>query len=134
MCRIPEGRIYVHADPKRIGQVLNNLISNAIKFTPSEGGRITLVVRTEGGGGFANGFAVVSVADTGQGIDPDELDRVFERYTQTTTQATAGEHGSGLGLSIAKKLIEQHGGQIWVESKKGLGSIFTFKLPLVAEA
>lgn len=124
---LPEGPLRVHADRKRIGQVLNNLISNAIKFS-SQGGAITVQARTK------DDLVHVSVRDTGQGIDPEELDQVFESYTQTGTKATGGEHGSGLGLSIAKKLIEQHGGEIWVESKQGVGSQFTFTLPLAEEA
>jgi signal transduction histidine kinase/pSer/pThr/pTyr-binding forkhead associated (FHA) protein len=125
--RLPEGSLIVLADPKRLSQVLNNLISNAIKYS-SQGGQILLTVSREGD------VARVAVQDTGQGIAPEDLDKVFETYEQTKTQATAGEHGAGLGLSIAKKLIEQHGGKIWVESKKGTGSRFTFSLPLAPES
>lgn len=84
-----------------------------------------LSLRREGGA------VRVSVQDTGQGIAPEDLDKVFASYEQTKTLATAGEHGAGLGLSIAKKLIEEHGGEIWVESREGVGSRFTFSLPLV---
>jgi signal transduction histidine kinase len=117
----PNDEMWVLADPKRIQQVLNNLVSNAIKYSTS-GGMITLRVKPAGE------FVEISVQDTGQGIAPDDLDKVFATYEQTRTQATAGEHGAGLGLSIAKKLVELHGGEIWVESKAGVGSRFTFSL------
>jgi signal transduction histidine kinase len=120
---LPDGQLTVRADPKRVNQILGNLISNAIKFS-NPGGRITLTVRTEGA------KVLVSVADTGQGISPSDVDRIFGQYEQAEAQATAGEHGSGLGLSIAKKLIELHGGEIWVDSKPGMGARFTFTLPL----
>ncbi|MGE0711398.1 MAG: ATP-binding protein [Planctomycetota bacterium] len=122
--RVPDGRLVVQADPRRIQQVLNNLISNAIKYS-SQGGTIVLALRRH------DGFVQVSVEDTGQGIAADDLDKVFASYEQTKTLATAGEHGAGLGLSIAKALVEQHGGEIWVESVVGVGSRFTFSLPLL---
>lgn len=119
--KAPSGELWVLADPKRIQQVLNNLVSNAIKFSTT-GGSIALRLK-------ANSSRVeVSVQDTGQGIAPEDLEKVFASYEQTKTRATAGEHGAGLGLSIAKKLVELHGGDIWVESKPGVGSRFTFSL------
>lgn len=121
--RLPAGELSVTADPKRVGQILGNLISNAIKFS-NPGGRVVLSVRRE------PERALVSVADTGQGISPSDAERIFSRYEQAEAQATAGEHGSGLGLSIAKKLIELHGGSIWVDSAPGEGALFTFALPL----
>ncbi|HBP18325.1 MAG TPA: hypothetical protein DEA08_11105 [Planctomycetes bacterium] len=120
--RVPGEALVVIADPKRVRQVLNNLISNAIKY--SSQGTITLSLERKGK------QVEVAVQDTGQGIAPDEIDKVFAKYEQTRTLATAGEHGAGLGLSIAKRLVEEHGGQIWVESKQGVGSRFTFSLPL----
>ena len=119
---IPAAPLWVLADPKRIQQVLNNLVSNAIKFS-SPGGTIIL------GLGAGPDLVEVFVQDTGQGIAPDDLEKVFASYEQTKTLATAGEHGAGLGLSIAKKLVEQHGGEIWVDSRPGVGSRFTFSLP-----
>jgi signal transduction histidine kinase len=119
---VPAGVQPVCADPKRIQQVLNNLVSNAIKFS-NPGALISLGVRREAE------LVLVSVADTGQGIESVELDKIFASYEQASARATAGEDGSGLGLSIAKKLIEHHGGKIWVESRPGVGSKFTFSLP-----
>ncbi len=110
-------------DPQRIGQVLNNLLHNAMKFSRAED-NVTL-------GAHRVGDSIeLSVADTGQGIAPEDLPRVFGRFEQGSSQATCGEYGSGLGLAIAKKLVELHGGRIWVDSKKGVGTKFTFSLPL----
>lgn len=116
---LPRARV----DARRVQQVLNNLVSNAVKFS-SKGGAITLSARE------VDGEIQVSVTDTGQGIDASEVDKIFGQFEQASAQATAGERGSGLGLAIAKKLVELHGGRIWVESKKGVGSKFTFTLPL----
>lgn len=110
-------------DARRIQQVLNNLVSNACKFS-SEGDTITLsVARIEGGLEFA-------VTDTGQGISQEDMTKLFTRFEQGSSRATKGERGTGLGLAIAKKIVELHGGQIWVESKKGVGSRFVFTLPV----
>jgi signal transduction histidine kinase len=113
----------VSHDPRRIGQVLNNLLNNAMKFSRS-GDTITIGAHTMGS------TVEISVSDTGQGIAPEEVRNIFQRFEQTSTQAVNGERGSGLGLAIAKKLVEMHEGQIWVDSKKGVGSKFTFSLPL----
>jgi signal transduction histidine kinase len=119
--RGPLPRVWL--DPRRVHQVLNNLVSNAVKFS-SKGGTITLSAHDTGEG------LELAVVDTGQGIDAADIDKLFGRFEQAGAQATAGERGSGLGLAIAKKLVELHGGRIWVESKKGVGSKFTFTLPL----
>lgn len=113
----------VRHDPHRIVQVLNNLLSNAIKFSKA-GDRVAVTARRDGD------VVEVSVTDTGQGIPEEEIGRIFERFEQTSTRATNGERGAGLGLAIARRLIELHGGTIWVESKEGIGSRFTFSLPV----
>jgi signal transduction histidine kinase len=110
-------------DARRIQQVLNNLVSNAIKFSQT-GDAVTLAIQR------TTECVEVSVSDTGQGIAPEDLARLFNRFEQGSSKATKGERGSGLGLSIAKKIVELHGGQIWVDSKKGVGSRFTFTLPV----
>lgn len=113
----------VKLDGRRIQQVLNNLVSNACKFS-SGGDTITLAVqRSEGALEF-------SVTDTGQGMPQEDLTKLFTRFEQGSSRATKGERGTGLGLAIAKKIVELHGGQIWVESKKGVGSRFVFTLPM----
>lgn len=115
----------VMADHSRIVHILGNLISNAIKYTP-EGG--TIRVSYAEGGASHPGQVVVSVNDTGCGIDPDDQQRIFEKFTQATVHRGARD-GVGLGLTIAKQLVEQHGGKIWLESQWGKGTTFYFSLP-----
>ena len=113
----------VEADPRRLDQVLLNLISNAIKFTP-EGGEI------EVGASQDEGTQVkLWVKDTGAGIPPAELASLFKKYGQTTSGKTSKDKGTGLGLVICKMIVEAHGGRIWVESEPGKGSKFTVALP-----
>lgn len=113
----------VSADRDKLTQVLTNLLQNAIKFTP-EHGQVRLEVRSRD-----DGFVQVNVIDTGAGIPSDELDKVFLRfYRSTATPSTA--HGAGLGLTIAKNLVELHGGRIWVTSTVGAGSCFSFTIPM----
>jgi len=113
----------VKADREKLHLVLANLLSNAIKFTP-EGGSIQVAVEAKGNEVW------VSVRDTGIGIPPREQERVFDRFYQVEPSLTRRFEGIGLGLSIAKGMVELHGGRIWVESVEGMGSSFTFALPL----
>ena len=113
----------VRLDTKRISQVLNNLVSNAIKFS-RENDTITV------GGRKQDGDLELYVQDTGQGIAPEDLPRLFTKFEQAKTKATRGEKGTGLGLAIAKKLVELHGGKISVSSKLGVGSRFAFTIPI----
>ena len=117
----------IPCDPKRVTQVLNNLISNAIKFSEA-GDSIVIASRLVQDGELVE----VSVTDTGQGIEPEDLLRLFGRYEQTSTKATGGEKGTGLGLAIARKLVELHHGAISVQSVRGRGSRFAFTLPVKA--
>ncbi len=112
----------IDGDERKVKQVLLNLLSNALKFTP-EGGRIDVRVR------LVDHVAEVSVADTGIGIAPADQDAVFEEFRQVGTADKKAE-GTGLGLALSRKFIELHGGKIWVESQLGAGSTFTFTLPL----
>jgi signal transduction histidine kinase len=112
----------IRGDERKIKQVLLNLLSNALKFTP-EGGRID--VRA----GLVDGMAEVSVADTGIGIAPEDQEAVFEEFRQVGTVAKKVE-GTGLGLTLSRKFVELHGGRIWVRSEVRVGSTFTFTLPL----
>ncbi|MFC2004765.1 ATP-binding protein [Chloroflexota bacterium] len=116
--QIPEIRV----DPTRIEQVISNLLTNAIRHTPS-GGSITVSIRSEEGG------TVISVADSGEGIAPQDLPHVFERFYRSGSSRSRKEGGTGLGLSIVKQMVEAHGGKVWVESKMGEGSIFSILLP-----
>jgi signal transduction histidine kinase len=113
----------INGDERKIKQVLLNLLSNAVKFTP-EGGRIE--VRAEA----ANGTAEISVADTGVGIAPEDHEAVFEEFRQVGTDYARKHEGTGLGLALARKFVELHGGRIWVKSQVGQGSTFTFTIPI----
>ncbi|RDB64667.1 hypothetical protein C1878_02175 [Gordonibacter sp. 28C] len=117
-------------DALRIGQVVNNLLSNAVKFT-DEGGSVTLEV-TARPLDEADGLEEVAfvVADTGCGIAPENLERVFEAFEQETAQVAGRHGGTGLGLSIVKRLCELMGGSVEVESELGRGSVFTARIPL----
>ncbi|MBE3590991.1 MAG: PAS domain-containing protein [Firmicutes bacterium] len=114
------------ADRDKIEQLLTNLITNAIDFTP-EGGRITVRTRADGGD------VVVSVSDTGVGIPPEDLPRVFERFYRVDKARSREFGGTGLGLSIAKEIVEGHGGTIRIESELGSGTTVWFTLPIVGE-
>jgi PAS domain S-box-containing protein len=114
------------ADPLRLEQALSNLISNALKFTPP-GGTVTVALKTTGG------RVELSVADTGPGIHPQDLDRIFERFYRTSTAIDQAVKGSGLGLAIAKAMIEEQGGGIHVTSTPGEGSTFIIDLEQTAE-
>ena len=109
-------------DERRITQVLLNLVGNAIKFTDSGEVRIDVALR--------DGALEVSVADTGPGIADADRENIFEEFRQAENPASQKKGGTGLGLAIAKKIVELHGGRIWVESETGRGSKFTFTLPL----
>jgi signal transduction histidine kinase len=110
----------VEADERKLKQVLVNLLANAVKFTP-RGGRVLIKAsRTDG-------EVRIAVSDTGKGMAPEELDRVFREFGQTAS--SRGHEGTGLGLALAKRLVELHGGRIWVESILGHGSTFTVALP-----
>jgi PAS domain S-box-containing protein len=115
----------VNADPERIGQVLSNLIGNAIKFTEA-GGRITVQAEED------KDAIRVSVSDTGRGIAREQLPHIFDRYWQTAEPAIRSR-GAGLGLPIARGIVQAHGGRIWAESEVGKGSTFIFTLPVASQ-
>jgi signal transduction histidine kinase len=112
----------VHADRLKLSQVLHNLLSNAVKFTP-EGGRVIVTVEPESEG------VQLSVADSGLGMTPEDLQHVFEKFKRAHLQGTAGEKGTGLGLAIVQQLVQLHGGSVEVASEIGQGSTFTVHLP-----
>lgn len=111
-------------DPDLITQVLTNLVSNALKFTPA-GGKVLVSVKREG-----PGKVICSVEDTGVGIPPEALQQIFAPFMRIPNSMRA--NGTGLGLSISKKIVETHGGRIAVESSAGKGSRFYFELPLTS--
>jgi GAF domain-containing protein/anti-sigma regulatory factor (Ser/Thr protein kinase) len=110
-------------DERKIKQILLNLLSNAVKFTP-EGGRIEISARQ------TDGSVEISVSDTGIGIAAEDQPKVFEEFRQVGSDYAHKVEGTGLGLTLAKKFVELHGGKIWVESEVGKGSTFVFTLPL----
>jgi signal transduction histidine kinase len=116
----------LQADPIRINQILNNLVSNAAKFTDE--GSITLCAYRH------NDQICLEVQDTGVGIHEDDLDRVFERFQQTDQDHARSAKGTGLGLDITRQLVELHGGRIKVRSKLGKGSVFGVYLKVINES
>ncbi len=118
---LPRGR----GDERRISQVLLNLTGNAIKFTDK--GEVAIKATA------SNGSFTVAVRDTGPGIDPADQIKIFGEFQQADSSSTRAKGGSGLGLSIAKRIVEMHGGRIWVESTPGEGSTFSFTLPVRVE-
>ena len=120
--QLPDQPLRIRHDPQRIGQVVTNLVHNAIKFTP-RGGSVEVRLAPSGSG------ARIDVIDTGVGIDEDELPHVFERFYRGSQANEARGSGSGLGLAIVRSIVDMHGGAITVESQVGAGSRFTVTLP-----
>ena len=121
-----DGVTQVLGDPTHLPRVFVNLLSNAVKYTP-EGGSITVTLKRDGA------QALVSVQDTGCGIDPQELPKLFQEFYRTSNPINERVRGTGLGLALAKRIIEAHHGQIWVESQLGQGTTFSFTLPVPGE-
>lgn len=112
----------LNADPQRIAQVLGNLVSNALRHTPP-GGVVTLAVRA------GPSEALFEVRDTGTGIAPEDLPRIFDRFYRADPSRARASGGAGLGLAIARRIVEAHGGRIWAESTPGQGTTVRFTLP-----
>ena len=112
-------------DERRLTQVLLNLVGNAIKFTDQ--GEVAIKASA------ANGSYTLSVHDTGPGIAEADRTKIFEEFQQADSSATKKKGGTGLGLSISKRIVEMHGGRIWVESDVGKGSMFAFELPVTVD-
>jgi two-component system sensor histidine kinase BarA len=116
----------VTADREKVAHILGNLLGNAIDFTP-RGGRVWIKARA--GAESGSQAWVVEVGDTGIGIDAEHHELVFREFAQVDASASRQHHGTGLGLTIARKLVEIHGGRIWLESQLGKGSRFYFSIP-----
>jgi signal transduction histidine kinase len=123
--RLPDDLPPVLADRERVHQVLFNLLDNAVRFT-SPGGRVTVTASRH------DGSVDVEVSDTGPGIAPEHLPRLFERFYRADGSRSRDDGGTGIGLAIARSVIEAHGGRIWAESRPGHGATFTFELPAAA--
>jgi signal transduction histidine kinase len=121
VAELPPGR----GDGRRLTQVLINLVGNAIKFT--DAGEVAIKAEAN------NGSFYVSVRDTGPGISAADQAKLFQEFQQADNTITRKKGGTGLGLAISKRIIEMHGGRIWVESQPGQGSTFTFTLPVIVE-
>jgi NtrC-family two-component system sensor histidine kinase KinB len=124
---VPDGLPPLIADEQQISWVITNLVTNALKYTDG-GGRVTIRARAE------HASVVVSVEDTGQGIAPEHLNDIFDKFVQVQRTSDYTPGSVGLGLAIAKEIVDAYGGRIWVESQQGKGSTFTFVLPLASTA
>jgi signal transduction histidine kinase len=120
---VERGVPVVEADARKVRQVVTNLLANAVKFTPRNG-RVTVTASPAPGGGVR-----VAVADTGVGIAPDDIERIFEQFEQVAGVSGAASEGTGLGLAVARRFVDRHGGRLWAQSAPGRGSTFVFELP-----
>ncbi|MCW8850916.1 MAG: HAMP domain-containing histidine kinase, partial [Melioribacteraceae bacterium] len=119
----PEQEINFDFDEEKIKEVVDNLVGNAIKFCP-EKTKVEIFTK------YDQKYVIVEITDNGFGLTEDEVAQAFEKGSKLSTKPTGNETSSGLGLWIAKKIVTEHDGKIWVKSKKGFGSTFAFKLPL----
>ncbi|KAF0819240.1 MULTISPECIES: cell wall metabolism sensor histidine kinase WalK [unclassified Cytobacillus] len=122
--RLPDHSAFVEIDEDKLTQVLDNIISNALKYSP-EGGKVTFSIEEK------DEFIIVSVSDQGVGIPKENIDQIFERFYRVDKARTRKLGGTGLGLAIAKEMVEAHGGKIWAASKEGKGTTISFSLPYV---
>jgi len=127
---IEEGLPRVSAETRRVVQVLTNLISNAIKFSPAQG---AVTVSVKSGRYEHAGTLVFRVKDMGCGIPAQDLEKVFDMFVQSASSSKKQTTGTGLGLTLARSMVELHGGRIWAESWKGAGASFYFTIPVAAE-
>ncbi len=126
---VEDGIPQVAADPTKLMQIMCNLLSNAIKFTP-DGGRVSIVARPCVVTPRGPRAVEIAVSDTGIGISVKDHVRIFEEFEQVDSSYARTQEGTGLGLALTRRLVELHGGQLWVESELGVGSTFTFTLPV----
>ncbi len=123
----PEADVLITADQRKLKQIMFNLVSNAVKFTPT-GGAVDVSAVKEGN------FIEITVKDTGIGIKGEDIPRLFQAFTQLESVYTKGFEGTGLGLALTRQLVELHGGRVWVESEFGEGSRFCITIPLAQTA
>lgn len=123
----------IKGDQRKIKQVMFNLLSNAVKFTPDSGIITIRAIQGDAEKGFENSV-IISVADTGIGVAPEHVERIFGAFEQVDSSYTRQQQGTGLGLPLTKRIVELHGGRLWMESELGAGSTFTFSLPTENEA
>jgi signal transduction histidine kinase len=118
---IPAGLPPARGDERRLAQALFNLVGNAIKFT--DAGQVRIEVEAKGDS------YIFSVRDTGPGVDEAEQTKIFQEFQQVDNSITKAKGGAGLGLAIVKRIVEMHGGRIWIESRLGYGATFSFLVP-----
>ena len=132
----PSGTMTVLCDPRRIRQVITNLIKNSIDFVPDKGGRITIRTKadyvTDNDSGKTN-YVTFAIEDNGSGIPPEKVDNLFKKFYQIDTSVKRKHGGTGLGLVICKGIIESHGGKIWIDNKYISGACISFTLPIADE-
>jgi two-component system, NarL family, sensor histidine kinase BarA len=128
---VPSDLDPVTADREKVAHIVGNLLGNAIDFTP-RGGKVWIRAEKIGGAESSRAECLIEVGDTGIGIDPEHHELVFREFAQVDSSASRQHHGTGLGLTIARKLVELHGGRIWLESELGEGSRFYFTIPYPA--
>jgi len=128
-CRVADGITQITADQMKLKRVLVNLLSNAFRYTP-DGGSVHILARKVRSAELDRNFLEISVADHGPGIRAEDFPKLFQPFQQLETSLSRKVPGTGLGLSLCRKLIELHGGKIWVESEVGKGSKFLFVLPM----
>ncbi len=122
--RIPNGLQYMYGDREKVRHIINNLLGNAIEFTPP-GGNVWIDVQLD----TAQNEYVIEVGDTGIGIEKENFTLIFEEFSQVDSSASRQHHGTGLGLTIARRLVELHGGRIWLSSVVGAGTRLFFSIP-----
>jgi two-component system, OmpR family, sensor histidine kinase VicK len=120
--KLPDHSVFVEIDEDKLTQVLDNIISNALKYSP-EGGKVTFKIDMQ------DGFMKISISDQGVGIPKENLSNIFERFYRVDKARTRKLGGTGLGLAIAKEMVEAHGGEIWADSIEGKGTTVSFSLP-----
>jgi signal transduction histidine kinase len=119
----------IHADREKVTHVINNLLGNAIDFT-NPGGEVWIAARyTRESGDHHQPAHIIEVGDTGIGIAREHFELIFQEFAQVDASASRPHHGTGLGLAIARRLVELHGGRIWLDSAVGKGSRFYFSIP-----
>jgi signal transduction histidine kinase len=120
----PENIIYVKTDRNAISQILDNLVSNAVKYT-FPGKKVNISISEE------NNLAIIKIKDEGQGFTEEDKKKIFQKFSKLSAKPTAGEHSTGLGLSIVKKYADMIGAEIKLESEAGIGSTFIITLPII---
>jgi two-component system sensor histidine kinase VicK len=120
--QLPKEQYFVEIDPDKLTQVIDNIISNALKYSP-EGGKVRFGMTVE------EGFLLIQISDEGMGIPKENVDRIFDRFYRVDRARSREMGGTGLGLAISKEMINAHGGVIWAESKYGKGTTIFFTLP-----